>query len=106
MEQSNEVILYEDDDVKVGAEVVDGLLFCHCYAKTNMSKSVLKKWRRWWGILKEEALLAGFNDVFTYTPNLHFCKLLDNSFEHIKTIDSPNGPLEVLKWELTQFPSQ
>lgn len=100
MEQSEETILYEDDDVKVGAQVVDGLLFCHCYAKRGMSRDTLRKWRRWWGILKEEAWISGFDDIFTYTPNLKWCKLLDNSYEHIDSIDSPNGKLEVLRWEL------
>lgn len=100
MEQS-ERIVYEDDDAKVVAEVIDGLLFCHCFVKEGMSRDTLRKWKRWWAILKEEFYIVGWDELYTYTPNIRWCKLLDKDFEHVGTIDRDGKQIEVLKWVLT-----
>jgi len=105
MEQSNEIVVCEDSEVKVGAEVRDGLLFCHCYIKVESSLELMKKLRRWWAIVKEEAFISGFDYIHTYTPNIKFCKILDNSFDHLDTIEVDGKQLEVLRWELIRSPS-
>lgn len=100
MEQSNEIVVCEDSEVKVGAEVRDGLLFCHCYIKTEPSMYLMKKLKIWWAIIKEEAYISGFDYIHTYTPNIKFCKVLDDSFDHLGTIEVNGEKLEVLRWEL------
>lgn len=97
--------IYEDDLVRVQAEVRDGLLFCHCYPKVKSSVRLMKHLKWLWGNVERELYIAGFDYIHTYTPNMKFCEVLDDTFIHLGTITLDNKELEVLRWELIQSPS-
>lgn len=90
-------VLCETDSFVAKGEVYNNLLFLHCEVKKN-TKSALKEILSGLEILKEEAYLAGWDEMYTYTQNPRWVRLLGGIYLTEIVIDEKR--YEVYKWEL------
>ncbi len=93
--------ILDEDDFRVDLELEGEYLFVHCHIKT-WAPSVLKKLRLGFNELKQMAYLEGYDNLYTYTGNNRWCKLLDDNFKHISDITVLGQDYEVLGWGLKQ----
>ena len=93
--------VYNGDDFNITLERVKDTIFVHCDV-FSFSKSILKKMRTYFKMLRDFLHSKGFDEIATYTLNKKFAKLIDNSFEVAGEIKWDGGKsIEVLVWELS-----
>jgi len=86
---------YEDDDIRVWMEEINGLLFVHV-GIFNMSKAVLKKIREKWGEVVISLYFDGYEELFTYTKDSRIVKMIGDPHK----VGQHEG-YEVWKWDLS-----
>lgn len=91
------VTLCETEDFLAKAEVIDNILFLHCDVKRNTVSS-LKSVREGFSILKEEAYLHGWDEMYTYTQNGRWVRLIGGQYQ--QTVIVNDKEYEVYKWEV------
>ena len=96
---SNLYDLCWDDTFKMSVEEEQGKLFIHCDV-VKFSKETLSKIKECWSMAKTSLSEQGFDSIYSYTDNLQFCEVVDNSFTKLTSLDVDGKTLEVLKWEL------
>lgn len=94
---SNHRVLYKDENFNAVLEEKDSILFLHCEVD-NFSKSVFKQMQVVLEEIKVACLSHGWEELFSYTPNPKFGKMLGG--EKIDEFEYMNKHYEVLRWEL------
>lgn len=87
-------VYYQDEDILVWLENIEEQIFLHLVV-TNMTKAVVRKIREKWGEVAIKAWTAGYSELFVYTRDERFVKLIGGA-DYI-------GPAEdygVYKWDL------
>lgn len=90
--------VYEDEDFSVVLEERCSILFLHCYVD-NYSKSVKKKMLDVFEELKQAAFYNGWGELYSYTPNGKFARLLPGA-EKIDSFEEGGTEYEVFEWVL------
>lgn len=88
-----------NDNYIMSIEDVDSYLFVHIDVH-NWSPSILKLIRCDFEELKLDAYGNGYDNIFSYTSNPKFAKLVDGSCKYADSIDDG---VEVLYWELGDY---
>tara|TARA_R110000772_G_scaffold144025_1_gene253577 strand:- start:9098 stop:9385 length:288 start_codon:yes stop_codon:yes gene_type:complete len=93
---SNELIetIYQDDDLIVQAEIIEGNPYLHCTI-LEFKKSTMKRSKRVWEDIKAGFYYEGFNTIYSVSPNPRFIKFIGGAL--VKQLDEKVG---VYKWEL------
>ena len=94
---SKYIEIYDDGDFNVKVEEQDGIMFLHCDVE-NFNKTVLKNMRTVFEEIKVAAAYFGWEEIFSYTPNPKFAKILGG--ESINSFEVCGKTYEVMKWEL------
>lgn len=86
---------YEDDDIKVYLEKIDGLPFIHA-GLYNVNKRVINKVREKWGEIIIGLYELGYDVVYTYTKDNRVINLIGGA----EKVGDREG-YEVYVWDLT-----
>jgi len=92
-DKRNIAIIYQDDDLVVQAEIVEGNPYLHCKV-LNFKKSVMKRGIVVWEDIKEGFYYEGFDNIYSLSHNSRFIKFINGSL--LETLDNGMG---VYKWE-------
>lgn len=90
--------IYEDHTFRMVAEVVDEVMFVHCYVD-EYNKTVKKNITAVFEEVKRAAQFFGWDAVHTYTDNPKFASLFEGGFK-IKSFTFNETDYEVWRWEL------
>lgn len=90
--------VYQDRDFEVVKEVAYGVCFFHCYV-TNFNKTVLKRMREVWDVIKKVSYDEGWPQIHSYTPNPKFAMLLPGA-KRVNEFDAEGQHFEVIRWDL------
>lgn len=96
---SNVKEIYCDENFDVQVEEREGMLFLHCEVE-NFSKSVLKQMKAVMEEIKLACFYNGWNQIFSYTPNPKFGRLMGGKKIDEFTVSGKH--YEVMVWELEQ----
>lgn len=92
-------LLYEDQDMLLEEEFVEGVVFIHLSVH-NFNKTSLKRMRTLMKTLKLSYAMDGFREIFALTPDTKFCKLVDHTFKVIDSYVIEGKNMEVIVWEI------
>ena len=85
IEKERETYL-EDEVGSVILEKLNGNLFVHIYVNVDLTPDVVRYMRSVWEMLQWDAYWSGFDDIFSYSENERFIKLMDKEFKPVKKI--------------------
>lgn len=94
---SKVIEIYSDENFDVKVEEQEGIMFLHCDVE-NFNKSVLKQMKAVMEEIKVAAFCHGWDEIFSYTPNPKFAKMLGG--ESIDSFRTNNQDYEVMRWAL------
>ena len=78
--------IYEDNElVLVTLEEIEGLLYVHVDVK-QFSKVVVEYLQALWDQIQMDAWYSGYDDIFSYTKNSKFVKLIDKDFVYVADV--------------------
>lgn len=96
-------VYIDNDYYRVVLEDCDSYLFVHVDV-FKWSPSVLKMMKCDWEELKYDAYMNGYDNIFTYTQNMKYSKLIDNSIlEAGNFVDPIEGEFTVGYWPLENY---
>ena len=88
---------YNDDDINVDLQYLNGDLLLHCTVNGKYSKRVKEKLQEQFMVISELAYMEGFEEMFSYTQNLKFANLI-YPCEVIGEV--PHSDYKVVRWDL------
>ena len=91
-------VYYEDDDIIVTLEELDGLLLAHV-AIEHSSKKVLKRILKVWEEIKRAAYWQGYENIYTYTKEGRMLKFFKD-WKKYGTCQYKGETYEVVGWAL------
>lgn len=89
-------VIKETENFRIAVEEREGTLFVHVKVE-NYSKGVHKEMESVIQDLGKEAWILGWNEIYAYTPNPKFCRMMCNCQE-IGEVDDHN--VKVMVWKL------
>lgn len=93
-------VVYEDDDFALEEQIEQGVVFIHLLVY-RFNKTVLKKMQGMFQVLKGTYKEDGYGEIFAFTPDPKFCRLIDPSAKTIESGVVRGKKMEVLVWDLT-----
>ncbi len=107
MQEAKENILREtyidNNYYTVDLEDCDGYLFVHVDVH-KWSPNVLKMMKCDWENLKYDAYMNGYDHIFTYTQNMKYSRLIDDSIQKAGEMYNPvHGTFDVGYWTLEDY---
>lgn len=92
----NSQVIKETENFCIAVEEREGILFVHVEVE-NYSKGVHKEMKGVMEDLGREAWILGWDEIYAYTPNPKFCKMMCDCKE-IGEIEDHN--VKVMVWQL------
>jgi hypothetical protein len=90
--ERNIATIYQDDDLIVQAEIIEGNPYLHCTI-LEFKKSVMKRTRVVWEDIKEGFYYEGFDNIYSISPNPRFIKFIGGAL-----VEQLDDELGVYQW--------
>lgn len=90
---------FEDDDLKVTLEELDGNLMVHVTIY-SFNREVYGKLLYLWGQIQERAYWQGYEEIYTYTLDNRVPGILQSDGEQIGVFQKDGHQYKVWKWDL------